>query len=110
MTWTIYLLSVLDGIREAASGLVVFATIAAIFFTLATIINGDDLLERGVRLPIRTTVVVFAISMCVLAFVPSTDTLLRAYVMVEGGKIANAENVEAVAKLLAAKLGLTESE
>jgi hypothetical protein len=36
----------------------------------------------------------------VAAAVPSTESLLRAYVMVEGSKIVHAENAEAASKAL----------
>jgi hypothetical protein len=107
----IYLLSILDGLDGALGGLV-FASVVGLLgavvapaFLHSMAFNREDseAAERSAvqirpwRARCAVAMVVFTL---VAAAVPSTESLLRAYVMVEGSKIVHAENAEAASKAL----------
>lgn len=113
MNWfLIYLISVADGVSTGACILGALAALGALVAQLtATGLSGDAAAHEGDRYgreakaqaegAARFVRVLFPAALVLLPLgllTPSTDAMLKAYLMVEGSKIVNAKNAETTTK------------
>ena len=111
MTWEIYLLSIMDGlgvgvgILGGLSGTIGFVCcLVGALFVLSPIDEEDTprfrlLLKAGIGMCVVAT-----FCLLVSMAIPTKRDIIEAYIMVEGSKVANAENVEDAAKNVSDKL------
>jgi hypothetical protein len=100
----VYLLSILDGVSGFLTGVVVTSLIAVFVLGLFTPLMGEVWRDADAA-QVRSTAFSWAkrgIAAAVVAgllgaLTPTTETLLRAYVMVEGSKLVNAPNAQKAA-------------
>jgi len=102
MNWfVVYALSVVDGLRHAAGVALGVACGVAVLMTIFSPIVLTELrtAEQAKLIAVgkwvaKPVLLALACAFAIVGFVPSTDSLLRAYLMVEGSKLVTAENAE----------------
>jgi len=100
----VYLLSILDGVSGFLTGVVILSTIGAFLLAFFAPMMAD-VWQNADSAQVRSTAFLWAkraIGAAVVAgllgaLTPTTETLLRAYVLVEGSKLVNAPNAQKAA-------------
>lgn len=100
MTKEMYLLTICDNVRNSCGAMI---AIMAISIVLLIIFEGtSDKSHRKTShwsiLGIYLAVLMAIICVLLLAFVPSTDSIIKAYCIKEGSKIVTAENIKDMSK------------
>lgn len=99
----IYLLSILDGIGGACLTLAVVSGFAMLACGVIALVTAGEFDEetRAVAVMVRKVgpkaAWTFALSLAAVALAPSSESLLRAYIMVEGSQLVTAKNGEKAA-------------
>ena len=110
MTWTIYLLSILDGAVFAAGSIVFVCAAAALVCAIVAIVTLVESHSEYCRDREKHTatherfrgytikaLVFLGCAIVLRAAVPTQDSIMTAYLMTEGSKIATADNTKTVA-------------
>lgn len=91
----IYLLSILDGANAAGVAIIALSAAAAFMCGLVCLFSEYDKEDHQIATARKVGTVsawAFAGALAFVALVPSSESLLRAYLMVEGSKIVTAQN------------------
>lgn len=101
MTFTVYLLSVIDSLRSVLGPVAVLSGIAATFTTIGVLTftesNGADHdITKLLRKCWVSAWIVCALASLTCAVTPSLDSLRKAYMYSEAAKLATAPNAERV--------------
>lgn len=90
----IYFISILDGLNSTLIAVATFATIACVVLLVCMFIERME----DLKVPCKWVAAVAVVSAILSALVPSTESLLKAYLLVEGSKIITADNAQEASK------------
>ena len=86
---TIYLWSVLGSVKAAGIVISLLLAVLLLFVGVARL-EGDA--EQLARVPVKSMLVMFFVSLFCAVFVPTADDLFRAQLIFEASKVTTAEN------------------
>jgi hypothetical protein len=108
--WLIYFVSISENLHDALFALGIITTVVfACIGVFGAIVMGDsrtpdaECAAHCKRWVYKAMYVGFPLILLGV-LIPTTDTLIKAYVMVEGSKIVNADNAEVAAKEVTARV------
>ena len=98
MTWTIYLLSVMDGFYGTANFIACISGLAwPALMVGAVVFQNEEKILATVRAARRVAGIVFCVSAAACTVVPTQERLVQAWLMAEGSKVVSADSTKTVA-------------